>query len=90
MAYTKQTWADGEAGGTPIDAASLNHLEDGVASAAGVADAAQAAADGKADASHTHAISDVAGLETALAEKATNEALADLAARVAALETPAG
>ena len=33
MAYTKQTWADGEEGNTPITAARLNHIEDGVSAA---------------------------------------------------------
>lgn len=31
MAYERQTWADGEAGGTPITAARLNHIEEGIA-----------------------------------------------------------
>lgn len=31
MAYTKQTWVDGSAGGTPVSAARLNHIEQGVA-----------------------------------------------------------
>lgn len=30
MAYGKQTWYDGESGGTPITAARLNHIEDGI------------------------------------------------------------
>lgn len=30
MVYTKQTWADGEAGGTEIDAAALNYMEQGI------------------------------------------------------------
>lgn len=30
MEYTKQTWADGEAGGTPITAEKLNHIEQGI------------------------------------------------------------
>lgn len=34
MAYTKQTWTDGSAGGTPVTAARLGHLEDGIAAAA--------------------------------------------------------
>lgn len=33
MTYTKQTWVDGEAGGTPISAARLNYMEDGIAEA---------------------------------------------------------
>lgn len=31
MAYVKQSWKDGKGGGTPITAARLNHIEDGVA-----------------------------------------------------------
>jgi len=35
MAYAKNpTWVDGTAGGTPITAASLQHIEDGLAAAA--------------------------------------------------------
>ncbi len=30
MAYTKKTWADGSAGNTPITAAELNRMEDGI------------------------------------------------------------
>lgn len=30
MAYTKQVWRDSETGGTPITAARLNHMEDGI------------------------------------------------------------
>ncbi|MFI9507577.1 hypothetical protein [Nocardia sp. NPDC052566] len=30
MAYTKQTWADGALGGTPITAARLAHMEQGI------------------------------------------------------------
>lgn len=34
MAYTKNpTWVDGTAGGTPITAATLQHIEDGIAAA---------------------------------------------------------
>lgn len=33
MAYTKKVWADGSAGGTPIVAAELNRIENGVAAA---------------------------------------------------------
>lgn len=40
MAYTKQTWTNGSAGGTPLSAARLQHLEDGLEDAANVADAA--------------------------------------------------
>lgn len=30
MSYTKQTWADGPEGGTPITADRLNHMESGI------------------------------------------------------------
>jgi YD repeat-containing protein len=30
VAYTKQTWANGPSGGTPISAARLQHIEDGI------------------------------------------------------------
>jgi hypothetical protein len=33
MTYTKQTWVDGVAGNTPINAAALGHIEDGIAAA---------------------------------------------------------
>ena len=33
MAYNKQTWLDGKSGGTPISAARLNYLEQGLADA---------------------------------------------------------
>lgn len=39
MAYTKQTWADDQAGGTPITAARLNHIEDGISATSQVATA---------------------------------------------------
>lgn len=41
MAYVKQTWADGAAGGTPINAAALNRMEDGIAAAVVAGDTAQ-------------------------------------------------
>lgn len=34
MAYTKNTWADGSTGGTPITAAKLNAMETGIAAGA--------------------------------------------------------
>jgi hypothetical protein len=40
MAYDKQTWADQPDTSTPITAARLSHLEDGIEAAAVVADAA--------------------------------------------------
>lgn len=33
MVYTKQTWTDGTSGDTPISAARLSHIEDGIAAA---------------------------------------------------------
>lgn len=40
MAYSKQSWADGPSGGTPISAERLGHIEDGIEAAAETADAA--------------------------------------------------
>lgn len=37
MTYTEQTWVDGAAGGTPLSAARLGHIEDGIAAAAAAA-----------------------------------------------------
>jgi hypothetical protein len=51
VAYSKQTWIDGEAGGTSIDADRLGHLEDGVAAAATTSDAAATAIAGLGTAS---------------------------------------
>lgn len=34
MPYTKQTWVDGQAGGTPLSAARLNYMEQGIEAAA--------------------------------------------------------
>lgn len=45
MAYTKHTWQDGEEGGTPIDAKTLNEVEDGIANADSAIGQARAAAD---------------------------------------------
>lgn len=39
VAYTQQTWADGSAGGTPISAARLNHMEAGIKDASYARDA---------------------------------------------------
>lgn len=30
MTYSKQTWTDGAGGGTPLSAARLTHMEDGI------------------------------------------------------------
>lgn len=53
MSYIKQTWADGEAGGTPINAARLNYIESGIEAAASVADTATTALATKANAADT-------------------------------------
>lgn len=46
MAYEPQSWADGEAGGTPLSAERLNHLEQGVAQVeSDLGDALEAKAD---------------------------------------------
>lgn len=38
MAYIKQTWSDGSAGGTPINASRLNYMETGIAAAQAFSD----------------------------------------------------
>ncbi len=40
MAYSKQTWADAPSTDSPLSAARLNHIEDGIDDAAAVADTA--------------------------------------------------
>ena len=77
MAYTKQTWADGAAGETPITAARLNHIETGLESAASAADAVPDAGDVSADAVGDGVATDVQGV------------LEELHARIVALETAA-
>lgn len=84
MAYTPNHpggWQDEPSEETPITAAALDHIEDGIVAAAAVADAAQPAGDyattadlttglaDKADVGHTHPISDVVDLASALADK---------------------
>lgn len=51
MTYNRRTWVDGTDGDTPIDAASLNNMEAGIAAAAETAyvDAADAALDARVD-----------------------------------------
>lgn len=44
MPYTKQTWSNGTAGGSPLSAARLNYIEDGIATAQSTAEAASGAA----------------------------------------------
>ena len=57
MPYSKQTWVDGVAGGTPIDAEALTHIEDGIDAAHTAVDAANTA---------------IAATNTALASVATD------------------
>lgn len=56
MAYTPQGWADGSSGGTPITAARLTHIEDGVEDADTRLDAVET---GKAPLVHTHPVGDL-------------------------------
>lgn len=44
MIYSQNVWANGAEGGTPINAARLTHVEEGIAAASAAADAAAAAA----------------------------------------------
>jgi hypothetical protein len=52
LTYDKQDWADGLLGGTPITAARLDHIEDGIEAAHTLAEAASSAV-------HTHVSADV-------------------------------
>lgn len=76
MAYTKQTWTDGSTGGTPLSAARLNHVEDGVEAAAAAADA-EATRALAAEATKVNSSTYTAGL-------ATKQALQQVAATVSA------
>lgn len=44
MPYSKQTWNDSSSGGTPLSAARLNHMEDGISDADTAAASAQTTA----------------------------------------------
>lgn len=97
MAYSKQTWNNKDPE-TPVSAARLAHMEDGIGSADSAAATAQAKADASAPAEHTHSMDDVEGLSSALSGKANasslsakadQSALEALEARVAALEPEA-
>lgn len=50
MTYTKQTWADGSGGGTPLSAPRLQHMEDGIDDADIRLDAVEGSVSGKASA----------------------------------------
>lgn len=78
MTYSKQTWQDFNAGGTPVNAERLNHMEDGIA-----------AADGHASAPVAHTASNIAFTPTGTtgasnAQLAIVEVAADAAAALAA------
>jgi hypothetical protein len=76
MAYTKQTWANDAGGGTPLSAARLNYIEDGIEAAHADADTAEAAA-AALDTRLDTAEADIVALEADVADHET---------RVAALE----
>ncbi|AUX81950.1 minor tail protein [Mycobacterium phage Frankie] len=61
MAYDKQTWENVPSTNTPLSAARLNHIEDGIGDA-------HDALDGKADATHTHVLADVTDVVATAAE----------------------
>ncbi|QNO12339.1 minor tail protein [Mycobacterium phage Royals2015] len=52
MAYDKQAWQNAPSTETPLSAAALNHMEDGIADAHDLAES-------KADGEHTHVLADV-------------------------------
>jgi hypothetical protein len=64
MAYTKQTWADGVAGGTPVSATRLNYMESGIETAASTADTAATNAANAVPSTQKGAASGVATLDS--------------------------
>lgn len=64
MAYTPKDWNDGSAGGTPIDAVSLDNIETGIFDAHVTADATTLVADAAA-ADGTQALADAAAAQAA-------------------------
>lgn len=102
MAYTPTVWADGAEGETPITAARLNKMEQGIKEGQNTAAPKWDTLAGKpatfpptvgtkatdaAAGDHKHVMGDVTGLDAALKLKATVAALTALEARVATLET---
>lgn len=95
MPYTKQTWVDGAAGGTPVSAARLNAIETGIDTAHDTADAAETPAGAQAkvdthanDTTAAHAASAVALTPTGgVAATNVQTAIQELDAEK---ETPAG
>lgn len=57
MAYAKQTWQDGEAGGTPLSAARLNHIETGI-------DNAHTEVDGRGELAYAQVTASQTGITT--------------------------
>lgn len=66
MAYTKQTWTNGDTD-TPLSAPRLLHIEDGVAAADAAATAAASAAEGKAPIEHEHTWDEIKGKPAVIA-----------------------
>lgn len=64
MSYNKQTWADGDTGGTPISATRLNYIENGIAAAASTADAAASTANAAIPAAQKGVANGVASLDS--------------------------
>ena len=101
MAYTPKTWADGEAGGTPITAAELNRIEQGIDDAhaatggpVSVSDVTglQGELDGKAAVDHTHTAAEVGAAAASHSHQIGDVAglqsiIDDLTSRLEALET---
>lgn len=86
MAYTEQTWADGPGGGTPLSAARLNHLEDGLTAtdlAAAAAAAAAATANTKATTADTKATTATTTANTASTAAANAQTTATAASTAA-------
>ncbi|UCR74400.1 minor tail protein [Mycobacterium phage Ritam007] len=59
--YEKQAWVNAPSTDTPVSAAALSHMEDGIADA-------HTLAEGKADAEHTHSLSDISDVTASAAE----------------------
>jgi hypothetical protein len=66
VSYSRQTWVDGPAGGTPINASRLNVIETGLQSASDSADTAVSGLAGKAATGHTHISSQITDLTEAV------------------------
>lgn len=91
MAYEPTEWADGEDGGTPITAAELNRMEQGIVDAQNVA-VSFSDVSGTASASQipTLAQSKITGLTAALAGKADSSDIPDVSGFATKSELSAG